>query len=91
MPIYLIYLKKNLFLIKLSNIMPIKTSDIGKMIQERRNELELNQQDLAEMANVTIKTIYAIENNKGNPTLEVLKKILNVLGLEMKIQIKTVE
>ena len=71
--------------------MPIKTSDIGKMIQERRNELELNQQDLAEMANVTIKTIYAIENNKGNPTLEVLKKILNVLGLEMKIQIKTVE
>lgn len=71
--------------------MPIKTSDIGKMIQERRNELELNQQDLAEMANVTIKTIYAIENNKGNPTLEVLKKILNVLGLEMKIQIKSVE
>ncbi len=71
--------------------MPIKTSDIGKMIQERRNELELNQQDLAEMANVTIKTIYAIENNKGNPTIEVLKKILNVLGLEMKIQIKSVE
>lgn len=71
--------------------MPIKTSDIGKMIQERRNELELKQQDLAEMANVTIKTIYAIENNKGNPTIEVLKKILNVLGLEMKIQIKSVE
>lgn len=71
--------------------MPINSVDIGKIVQERRNELMLNQQDLAEMANVTIKTIYAIENNKGNPTIEVLKKVLNVLGLEIKIQIKSLE
>jgi DNA-binding XRE family transcriptional regulator len=51
----------------------------------------LKQQDLAEMANVTIKTIYAIENNKGNPTIEVLKKVLDVLGLEINVQIKLVE
>lgn len=71
--------------------MPINSVDIGKIVQERRNELRLNQQDLAEMANVTIKTIYAIENNKGNPTIEVLKKVLNVLGLEIKVQIKSIE
>ena len=71
--------------------MPINSNEIGKIILERRNALSLNQQDLAEMANVTIKTIYAIENNKGNPTMEVLKKILSVLGLEMKVQIKSVE
>jgi|688.fasta_scaffold97594_4 y4mF family transcriptional regulator len=71
--------------------MPINLTDIGKIVHERRHELALNQQDLAEMANVTIKTIYAIENNKGNPTIEVLKKVLNVLGLEIKIQIKSVE
>jgi y4mF family transcriptional regulator len=71
--------------------MPINSNEIGKIILERRNALSLNQQDLAEMANVTIKTIYAIENNKGNPTIEVLKKILSVLGLEMKVQIKSVE
>lgn len=71
--------------------MPIYSVDIGKIIQERRNELSLKQQDLAEMANVTIKTIYAIENNKGNPTIEVLKKVLDVLGLEIKVQIKSVE
>jgi transcriptional regulator with XRE-family HTH domain len=71
--------------------MPINSNGIGKIILERRNALSLNQQDLAEMANVTIKTIYAIENNKGNPTMEVLKKILSVLGLEMKVQIKSVE
>lgn len=71
--------------------MPINSNEIGKIILERRNALSLNQQDLAEMANVTIKTIYAIENNKANPTIEVLKKILSVLGLEMKVQIKSVE
>ncbi len=71
--------------------MPIKLIDIGKIVQERRNELSLSQQDLAEMANVTIKTIYGIESNKGNPTIEVLKKVLNILGLEIKIQIKSVD
>lgn len=71
--------------------MPINSINIGKIVHERRNELALNQQDLAEMANVTIKTIYAIENNKGNPTIEVLKKVLAVLGLEIKVQIKSIE
>jgi y4mF family transcriptional regulator len=70
--------------------MPNALQDIGRIIQERRNQLALNQQDLAEMAQVTIKTIYAIENNKGNPTIQVLDKILEVLGLEIKIQIKTI-
>ena len=71
--------------------MPIHSRDMGKIIQERRNELALNQRDLAEMANVTIKTIYAIENNKGNPTMEVLKRILDILGLEINVQLKSVE
>lgn len=71
--------------------MPIISVDIGKIVQERRKELGLKQQDLAEMANVTIKSIYAIENNKGNPTIDVISKVFNVLGLEIKVQIKSVE
>ena len=71
--------------------MPIKPIDIGTIVQERRNELSLSQQDLAEMANVTIKTIYGIERNKGNPTIDILKKVFNVLGLEIKVQIKSVD
>jgi len=71
--------------------MPNNICNIGKIVQERRNELSLKQQDLAEMADVTIKTIYAIENNKGNPTMDILKRVLNVLGLEIKVQIKLIE
>lgn len=86
----MIYISKRLFLIKISIIMPINLVDIGKIVQKRRNELGLKQQDLAEMADVTIKSIYIIENNKGNPTIEVLSKVFNVLGLEIKVQIKSV-
>jgi transcriptional regulator with XRE-family HTH domain len=71
--------------------MPNKPEDIGTIVQRRRIELALNQQDLAEMSDVTIKTLYAIESNKGNPTIEVLQRVLDVLGLEIKIQIKSME
>ena len=69
----------------------MKQVDLGSIIQKRRISLALKQEDLAEIAGVTIKTIYSIENNKGNPTFQVLQKILNVLGLEFKVQIKKAE
>jgi y4mF family transcriptional regulator len=71
--------------------MPIYASLIGQLVRKRRKDLHLNQQDLAELAQVTIKTIYAIESNTGNPTIEILERILHVLGLEMKFQIKSIE
>lgn len=61
---------------------------IGEIIQERRQFLSLKQEDVAEMGNVTPKTIYLIERGKGNPSIETVQKILNVLGLEILIQIK---
>ena len=63
---------------------------IGKIIQQRRTELSLLQEDLAEMTGITTKTIYLIENGKGNPSLATLRKLFEVLGLEMKIAIKKV-
>ncbi|MBS4043354.1 MAG: helix-turn-helix transcriptional regulator [Chitinophagaceae bacterium] len=69
----------------------MKQEDLGSIIQKRRTSLALKQEDLAEIAGVTIKTIYSIENNKGNPTFQVLQKILSVLGLEFDIHIKKAE
>ncbi len=65
--------------------------NIGTIIASRRAHLSLSQQDLADMANVTAKTIYGIEHNMGNPTLKTLEKILSVLGLELNVVIKNVE
>lgn len=66
--------------------MPIK--QIGEIMSRRREFLSLKQEDLAEMAQVTIKTIYMIESGKGNPSLQTLEKIMAVLGLELIMRIK---
>ncbi|MBI9064597.1 MAG: helix-turn-helix transcriptional regulator [Marinilabiliaceae bacterium] len=64
---------------------------IGKIIRERRKQLHVTQEYLAEMADIHINTLYKLENDKGNPTLEVLHKIGEVLGLELTYQVKSME
>lgn len=63
-------------------------TEIGTLIQQRRDQLRINQQDLAEMTGLTPKTIYFVETGKGNPSVETVLKILEVLGLEININIK---
>lgn len=62
--------------------------EIGKLIQERRSSLQIKQEDLAELAGITAKTIYMLENGKGNPSYSTLAQILHVLGLEITVHIK---
>lgn len=62
--------------------------EIGKIIRKRRAFLGVNQSDLAEISGVAIKTIYAIESGKANPSAETLIKLLQVLGMEINIQIR---
>lgn len=58
---------------------------IGTIIKERRKELGINQQDLADLAGVGINSLVAIERGKGNPSLKTLLRILEVLGMEIRI------
>lgn len=62
---------------------------IGKIIQERRDYLNLTQKDVAEMAGISFKSISEIELGIRNPSLNTLKSVLDVLGLELKVQIKS--
>ena len=61
---------------------------IGEIIKERRNALRINQLNLAEMAGVSKNTLYKIERGQANPTIEVLKKIADILGLEIRLDVK---
>lgn len=63
-------------------------TEIGKVIRERRDNMNLKQEDLAEIAQVAIKTLYAIESGKANPSIKTLLKLLNVLGMEINTQVK---
>jgi putative transcriptional regulator len=52
-------------------------------IRSRRHLLKITQGDLAELSGVSLRTIKALEEGKGNPTIELLLKVLNVLGLTL--------
>lgn len=58
------------------------------ILKERRDELKITQNQLAEMANVGLRTLKAIEGGNANPTLDTMNKLLDVLGLELMIDIK---
>jgi transcriptional regulator with XRE-family HTH domain len=62
---------------------------IGKIIQARRDYLNLTQKDVAEMAGITFKSISEIELGIRNPTVNTLNKVLAVLGLELVVQSKS--
>ena len=59
--------------------------EIGQKIRNRRVELGINQQTLADLAEVGINTVVAIERGKGNPSISTLQKIVGVLGMKINI------
>ena len=67
----------------------MNNQQIGKIIQERRDYLNLTQKDVAEMAGITFKSISEIELGIRNPSINTLNNVLEVLGLELSVQIKS--
>lgn len=67
------------------------SKEIGTIIKERRRHLGFNQQTLADLAGVGINTLVAIERGEGNPQLTTLLTILEALGLETDIHVKTLD
>ncbi|TMU50770.1 helix-turn-helix domain-containing protein [Flagellimonas algicola] len=61
---------------------------IGKSIKERRKALKVTQPQLAALAGVSVTTLYQIERGQGNPTLDTLDKIADVLGMEVCLRIQ---
>ena len=62
--------------------------DFGESVKERRRELGITQPHLAELAEISVNTLYKLEKGQGNPSLEVLTKLAEVLGMELVFQVK---
>lgn len=65
-------------------------TELLKKLKERRETLMITQEYLAELSGVGLRTLKAIESGRGNPTFETLNKLVEVLGLEIKLEIKKV-
>jgi transcriptional regulator with XRE-family HTH domain len=66
-------------------------SRLGKTIRDRRKGLKITQPDLAALAKISVNTLYKIEKGEANPTIDIIEKITNVLGLELKLEARKVE
>jgi transcriptional regulator with XRE-family HTH domain len=62
---------------------------LGESIKNRRKELGITQPHLAELAKVSTNTLYKLERGQGNPTLDVLNKLTEVMGMEVELKVKT--
>ncbi|MFM2442609.1 MAG: hypothetical protein RL449_1251 [Bacteroidota bacterium] len=64
--------------------------NIIETLKLRRITLQTTQETLSILSGVSLRTVKQFESGKGNPTLETLQKIADVLGLELKLEIKTI-
>jgi DNA-binding XRE family transcriptional regulator len=62
--------------------------ELVTILKERREALGITQAHLAELADVSLRTLKALEVGKGNPTLETIAKLIEVLGMELSLEIK---
>jgi y4mF family transcriptional regulator len=60
---------------------------LGETIKRRRKELGITQPHLAELAGISTNTLYKLERGQSNPSLEVLNKLVEVLGMEIKLEV----
>ena len=64
--------------------------DLAQTMKSRRKTLGISQQDLAEIAEVSLATVKDIERGHGKPSLRTVQKILDVLGMEINYQVRKV-
>ena len=65
-----------------------KRKDLVDVIKERRKSLRVTQEQLAGLSGVGLRTIKQLETGNGNPTLNTIKRILDVLGLTLYVGVK---
>ncbi len=57
-------------------------------MKERRKTLGLSQNDLAELAELSLATVKDIERGKGNPSIATVSRIIDVLGMEIIYRVR---
>ncbi|HUV58269.1 MAG TPA: helix-turn-helix domain-containing protein [Acidimicrobiales bacterium] len=62
---------------------------MGQEVRRRRRELHLNQEEVADLAGVSPSLVRFIEHNKPTLRLDKVANVLNVLGLEIVVKVKS--
>jgi HTH-type transcriptional regulator / antitoxin HipB len=63
-------------------------TELADRIKLARVKARLSQEQLANLASISRRPVYLLESGRGTVRLDTLIKILDVLGLELKIVAK---
>ena len=66
----------------------MNSKTIGDAIRQRRKSRKITQFDLAEIAEISQRTLRDIEKGVANPELNTLLNIFEVLGLKINLEIR---
>lgn len=55
---------------------------LGEAIRKHRRKLSLTMKQLAELADIDLRTVTNIESGNGNPTFDTLLKLIRVLNID---------
>ena len=66
----------------------MNTTTLGAAVAQRRKNLGLDQRALAEIAGVSVHALSNIETGKGNPTLKTLSALADILGMEIRLEVR---
>lgn len=59
---------------------------IGPQVRDERRRQGMDQQTLALVANVAVRSVHRVESGEATVRLDVLTRILAALGLELHLQ-----
>ena len=62
--------------------------NIGFNIRNRRKELGMTQEELADVAGVSLSSVKLIEQGKMNPTIQMMDTLMDCLGMEIIVRPK---
>lgn len=57
---------------------------LGDTVKRARVKLDMTQCEVAETANIDVRTVLNIENNRGNPKLQVLSALIQALNIDAR-------
>lgn len=64
----------------------VKSEKIGEVIRERRMQQRVTLEDMAALTGIGINTLSRLERGVGNTQMNVLLRVLDILGLEISIR-----
>jgi predicted transcriptional regulator len=62
--------------------------ELAQSIKKRRSLLKITQEDLAQIASVSLRSLKGIETGKANPTWNQMVKVFEALGWEVELKEK---